>query len=630
MKSFNSKYWCASPTLFVLLTTSSILLAEESREKGFGLRPISQETIDHVEENWPTIIDVAPNKIGSERIQHHKKENNQPIHFAAPAHHEEEFTTVIGKQQHHKLRAVSEEKTKAALPRSVDNSKLPSFPPIGDQQNLGSCVAWGSTYYQATHEYGLLNGINNKNSLDHVFSPKWTYNNLNEGFDEGLDIFSTYQLLSQNGIVEITSFPYDANYLEWDLKTQDWISALSHRMQPGQLVTGIGGATQNLDVIKQILNNGHVLTFGTFISSWVYDKVKVDPAAATNPHAGELAASWQNGSEGGHCMTIVGYNDDIWIDINKNGKVDPGEKGAFLVANSWSTEWGNKGFVWIAYDAFLSTSKVVNGPSKNRVAIADAMDSKVVTAVPLAKGYTPKLVAEFSLSQSVRNQISVAVGVSDTSSTIPSKTFQSYALKNQGGNFEFDGTKAGSIQTATFAVDLTDLLPDNANPNRYYLIVNDSQIGKPTTVNSFKVVDLVHNKTVSSTKTPLTCDRSQALAYVDYAFAEGSTPTPAPVPTPPAPSTPTVSITAPTSNQVVGGLVWITANAKDKTGIASVEFYVDGILCSVDKVAPYQILLDTKGLPRGKHTITVIARNSSQAYATSSIDFYVRSVKSMK
>ena len=37
-------------------------------------------------------------------------------------------------------------------------------------------------------------------------------------------------------------------------------------------------------------------------------------------------------------MTIVGYDDDIWYDINEDGKVQEGEKGAFKVANSWGDD----------------------------------------------------------------------------------------------------------------------------------------------------------------------------------------------------------------------------------------------------------------------------------------------------
>ena len=65
-------------------------------------------------------------------------------------------------------------------------------------------------------------------------------------------------------------------------------------------------------------------------------------------------------------MTVVGYNDDIWVDINSNGFVDPGEKGAFRIANSWGTGWGEGGFCWMSYDALKNPSAVSGGPGANR------------------------------------------------------------------------------------------------------------------------------------------------------------------------------------------------------------------------------------------------------------------------
>ncbi|RLD23317.1 MAG: hypothetical protein DRI71_05590 [Bacteroidetes bacterium] len=42
----------------------------------------------------------------------------------------------------------------------------------------------------------------------------------------------------------------------------------------------------------------------------------------------------------GHALTVIGYDD------NKFG-------GAFEVMNSWGTDWGNEGFMWIRYDDFI-------------------------------------------------------------------------------------------------------------------------------------------------------------------------------------------------------------------------------------------------------------------------------------
>ena len=75
----------------------------------------------------------------------------------------------------------------------------------------------------------------------------------------------------------------------------------------------------------------------------------------------------------GHEFTIVGYNDNIRCDINDDGDTDdPGEQGAFKIANSWGKKWGNGGFVWVMYDAVRSKSANNNCPDPADIYIIDS------------------------------------------------------------------------------------------------------------------------------------------------------------------------------------------------------------------------------------------------------------------
>lgn len=47
--------------------------------------------------------------------------------------------------------------------------------------------------------------------------------------------------------------------------------------------------------------------------------------------------------EGGHCVAIVGYNDEI-------ENLD-GTKGAFNVINNWGTGWARGGYAWLPYNS---------------------------------------------------------------------------------------------------------------------------------------------------------------------------------------------------------------------------------------------------------------------------------------
>ena len=380
------------------------LEAAKSTGKHYGFTALSPEEVEQLDQHTSKVIKVQSNKVGAARIQDYLQSQNLSAEGIEAVDPSEEFSTL----QVPRSTALQMLDASATLPTAVDNSQLPSFPPIGDQQQLGSCVAWGSTYYQASHELGLLNSTNNKSSSVGILSPKWTYDLLNGGQDDGLSPPTAYQLLNVNGAVSIVSFPYNTNYTAWDLNVNDWISAISNRLAPMVTIPGLGGSgAQNLTAIKQTLNNGHVVTFATYIDSWVFTNIKEDPENINNLHVGDLAGYWMNGSDGGHFLTIVGYDDTLWIDVNQNGSVDAGERGAFLIANSWGSSWGNNGFVWISYDAFLSKSAVADGPSAGRVPAGEPLSSDVISVVPKAANYSPQLVGLFSLEQTLRNQISI-------------------------------------------------------------------------------------------------------------------------------------------------------------------------------------------------------------------------------
>jgi Big-like domain-containing protein len=75
---------------------------------------------------------------------------------------------------------------------------------------------------------------------------------------------------------------------------------------------------------------------------------------------------------------------------------------------------------------------------------------------------------------------------------------------------------------------------------------------------------------------------------------------------------PTVAITAPSAGASVSGSLTITASASDNVGIGGVQFQVDGTDIGGEVVAsPYSATLDTTNLSNTNHTITAIARDTS-------------------
>jgi hypothetical protein len=80
---------------------------------------------------------------------------------------------------------------------------------------------------------------------------------------------------------------------------------------------------------------------------------------------------------------------------------------------------------------------------------------------------------------------------------------------------------------------------------------------------------------------------------------------------------PAVSITAPSSGSTATGTVNIAANATDASGIARVEFYVDGVLKSTDTASAYSYAWVTTTATNGSHSLTARAYDTAGNTTTS-------------
>jgi PKD repeat protein/C1A family cysteine protease len=406
----------------------------------------------------------------------------------------------------------------AGLPDSVDNSALKYFPPIRSQGSLNSCGAFSGTYYAMTYMYAMANDLDAKTGgTTCQLSPKWTYNMLNGGGNNGIWYYWAYDLGTKHGVASWAEFPYDSNYRAWSMDPAVWRAAIYRRFDQSGYVANTQ-TDSGIQQVKQMLVDGYVLNIPTYIYSWQYTVISNDPATnADDAYVGKKVCYWVNGTSGYHAMTVVGYNDNIWVDINNNGIVDPGEKGAFRIANSWGTGWGESGFVWMAYDALKSPSAVVGGPSTGRIYGWSPCRAHWVTA---RTAYQPTLLAEFTLNQANRNQLQVTLGVADPQQSVPSQTWMPDMIYADGGPYAFNGTTTAC--DGTFVFDFSDIGLQGGDLQRYFLGVRDTASGSPVTVKDFRLVDVAANNSEAiSTSTPLTGDNQQLYASVDY--SEGGT-----------------------------------------------------------------------------------------------------------
>jgi hypothetical protein len=85
-------------------------------------------------------------------------------------------------------------------------------------------------------------------------------------------------------------------------------------------------------------------------------------------------------------------------------------------------------------------------------------------------------------------------------------------------------------------------------------------------------------------------------------------------------TSPVVSVTTPAESQIVSGTIALTASSTDNVAVAGVQFKLDGNnFGSEDTSVPYSINLDTTTLANGAHTVSALARDTSNNTATSSV-----------
>jgi hypothetical protein len=213
------------------------------------------------------------------------------------------------------------------LPSSVSLKQFTPDP--GNQGVYSTCAGWASSYYARTVLEAMKKGWDNSTINKNAFSPSFIYNQVKKTKDcsGGVSLDDALQILKNIGDLKLSDFGYSCKR---EVQKEDVNSAQNYKIIEYRFL-GYHDTLNVISCIKKSLAESKpvIVGFGcppSFLTTkkelWI-------------PNPGEYK-DWQHC---GHALTVIGYDD------NKFG-------GAFEIVNSWGTDWGNKGFIWIKYSDF--------------------------------------------------------------------------------------------------------------------------------------------------------------------------------------------------------------------------------------------------------------------------------------
>ncbi len=255
------------------------------------------------------------------------------------------------------------------LPPAVDLSRY--MPAVGDQAKQGSCVGW-ATAYAARAYYAEQIEHRDISQQVNIPSPAWIFDiiHIGDDCDQGAYIPDAMNVLLK-GAMSLAEFPYDdTKCAAPDEATV--AKATDFRIESFEQVWDQQTDT-DLDKVKGALAQGNPVVILASLDDTFFD---------LNPRQSIWKADASRKDEGGHAITLVGYDDT---------------KQTFKFINQWSTQWGDKGYGRMTYDTFKARvyeGYVMHLPGDPDIALTDAdfmPDTVVDMPPPNAPSFVPPL-----------------------------------------------------------------------------------------------------------------------------------------------------------------------------------------------------------------------------------------------
>ncbi|WP_048902045.1 lectin like domain-containing protein [Methanohalophilus mahii] len=219
--------------------------------------------------------------------------------------------------------------TAQSLPASYDLREQNRVTPVKNQGEAGSCWTFATyaslescTYDKGPYDFSenhMKNTLSNESPTGFDFEEGGTLN------------MATAYLARWSGPVNETDDPYSDNSSYNDYTNPD--KPVAKHVQEVIYLPGRESVSGNDYLKKAVMEHGALFTI-----------FKVNHSA----FADNSTTYYNNGSEYGnrHGVALIGWNDSFPKEEFVN---EPPEDGAFIVKNSWGTESGDSGYLYISY-----------------------------------------------------------------------------------------------------------------------------------------------------------------------------------------------------------------------------------------------------------------------------------------
>lgn len=372
----------------------------------------------------------------------------------------------------------SKVKAVEARPRRVDNSEKIYFPPVFNQDQ-GSCGSASRIGYMFTEEINAYRGTD-ATVAENMYPTQFTWLLTDHGpgkegmaRDNGIPTVPTYGGRTYSKLFgnQTNDDPFG-----WMTGYDKWLSAMYNRIS-GTTNIGALNIPANAEILKGWLWNhnddpdfegrGGIAGIGVASACTL-------GSISTGKYAGQKFVKYW-GTSVDHALTIIGYDDDLWCDINGDAIETANEVGAWIIVNSWGNGWANKGFVYCPYSQSVPTQT--------------STDYWQPELYLVRKNYRPLKTIKIKMDFSHRSELSLSVGVSaNLNATAPSKQIAlshfTYCGWEKVNGVKLDdvpmlGQWADGIrhtEPMEFGYDITDLVStfDPSKPLKYFFTISSS------------------------------------------------------------------------------------------------------------------------------------------------------------